>query len=168
MLLSELDVSIKDLYSLGKDDQTNWVNPIKVDISEWLEHLTFNVVLMMVAGKRYFGNGLEGNEEEIRRVKAVFKEFMSLIGAFVASDAIPFVEWLDLEGHLGSMKRVAEEMDGFVEGWVEEHVMRLKNDPNSSRKDFIDVMLSLLKDNSIFGHARETVIKATVMVCLCS
>ncbi|XP_034690478.1 cytochrome P450 CYP82D47-like [Vitis riparia] len=157
VLVSELDVCIRDLYPLGKE--TNWVNPIKVAMSEWLEQLTFNVVLRMVAGKRYVGNGVHGNEEA-RHAIAVIKKFMSLTGAFVASDVIPFVEWMDLQGHLGSMKRVAEQLDPFVEGWVEEHVTKLKSDPGS-RQDFIDVMLSVLKDNSIFGHTRETVIKAT-------
>ncbi|KAJ9697333.1 hypothetical protein PVL29_009230 [Vitis rotundifolia] len=159
VLVSELDVCIRDHYSLGKE--TNWVNPIKVAMSEWLEQLTFNVVLRMVAGKRYFGNGVHGNEEA-RHAIAVIKKFMFLTGVFVASDAIPFVEWMDLQGHLGSMKRVAEQLDPFVEGWVEEHVTKLKSDP-SSRQDFIDLMLSVLKDNSMFGHTRETVIKATVM-----
>ncbi|KAJ9697336.1 hypothetical protein PVL29_009233 [Vitis rotundifolia] len=159
VLVSELDVCIRDLYSLGKE--TNWVNPIKVAMSEWLEQLTFNVVLRMVAGKRYFNNGLHGNEEA-RHAIAAIKKFMSLTGAVVASDVIPFVEWMDLQGHLGSMRRVAEQLDPFVEGWVEEHVTKLKSDP-SSRQDFIDVMLSVLKDNSMFGHTRETVIKATVM-----
>ncbi|WJZ91164.1 hypothetical protein VitviT2T_010263 [Vitis vinifera] len=162
VLVSELDVCIRDLYSLGKE--TNWVNPIKVAMSEWLEQLTFNVVLRMVAGKRYFGNGVHGNEEA-RHAIAVIKKFIFLTGVFVASDAIPFVEWMDLQGHLGSMKRVAEQLDPFVEGWVEEHVTKLKSDP-SSRQDFIDVMLSVLKDNSMFGHRRETVIKATVMTLI--
>lgn len=116
-----------------------------------------------ITGKRYFGKGLQG-DEGARNAKAVIKKFMSLAGAFVASDAIPFIEWMDLGGHLRSMKCVAEQLDSFVEGWVEEHVEKLKSDPNS-RQDFVDVMLSLLKDTSMFGHTRETVIKATVMVC---
>ena len=48
--VSELHAGIKDLYILGKD--YNWVNPKKVVMSVWFEHLTFNVVLRMVAGKR--------------------------------------------------------------------------------------------------------------------
>ena len=49
--VSELDSGIKDLYMLGKDDK--WVNPEKVVMSEWFEYLTFNVILRMIAGKRY-------------------------------------------------------------------------------------------------------------------
>lgn len=52
VLVSELNVCIKDLYSVGED--TNWVNPIKVEMSEWFEQLTFNVILRMVAGRDGF------------------------------------------------------------------------------------------------------------------
>ena len=62
--VSELDAGIKDLYMLGKDN--NWVNPQKVVMSEWFEHLTFNVILRMIAGKRYFNNLVHGGTEEAR------------------------------------------------------------------------------------------------------
>ncbi|XP_034690483.1 cytochrome P450 CYP82D47-like [Vitis riparia] len=115
--------------------------------------------LRMVAGKRYFVNGVQANEEA-RHVIAGFRQFVHLLEACVPSDVLPFLEWIDLDGYLKSMKRVAEQLDTSVQGWVEEHVMKLKSDP-SSRQDFIDVMLSILKDDSVFGHTRETVIKAT-------
>lgn len=162
VLVSEMDVSISDLYSLGKD--TNWENPMKVTMTEWFEHLVFNIVLRMVAGKRYFGNRID-RDEETRHAMAVIKKFMSLLGVFVPSDAIPFIEWMDLLGHLRSMKRTAKDLDALVEGWVEEHVVRLKNDP-SSRQDFTDVLLSVVKDDSTFRHTRKTVIKATIMVLM--
>ena len=159
--VSELHAGIKDLYILGKD--YNWVNPKKVVISEWFEHLNFNVVLRMVAGKRYFNNVVHGGEEA-GSATAVIKKLVPLAGAFVASDVIPFLEWVDLQGHLSSMKQVAKEMDSVLESWVEEHTGRL-NTEASSRQDFVDIMLTKLKDASLFGYSRETIIKATVMVC---
>lgn len=156
--ISELDACIQDLYSLGKDN--NWISPIEVVMSEWFEHLTFNFVLRMIAGKRYFDNAVHGNEEARGAIIAI-KKFLSLSGAFVPSDVFPFLERLDLKGYLGSMKHVAEELDCLVGSWVEEHVMRLKSEPGS-RHDFIDVLLSAVQDTSMFGHSRETVIKATI------
>ncbi|CBI36493.3 unnamed protein product, partial [Vitis vinifera] len=118
----------------------------------------------MIAGKKYFNTSGHGNEEA-RRAIATIQEFLSLAGAFVLSDAIPGVEWMDSQGYLGSMKRVAKEVDSLVGGWVEEHEMRL-NSEGSKRQDLIDVMLSVLEDTSMFGHSRETVIKATVMTLM--
>ncbi|RVW14401.1 Cytochrome P450 82C4 [Vitis vinifera] len=157
--ISELDACIKDLYSLGKDN--NWISPIKVVMSEWFEHLTFNFALRMIAGKRYFDNAVHGNEEA-RGAIITIKKYLSLSGAFVPSDVFPFLERLDLQGYLGSMKHVTEELDRLVGSWVEEHVMRLKSEPGC-RHDFIDVLLSTVQDTSMFGHTRETVIKATIV-----
>lgn len=61
------------------------------------------------------------------------------------------------------MERAAWQLGTCVQDWVEEHVLKLKSDP-CSREDFIDVMLPLLKDDSVFGRTRESVIKATVVL----
>ena len=81
----------------------------------------------------------------------------------MASDVIPFLEWVDLQGHLSSMKLVAKELDSLIESWVEEHRGRLNREA-SSRLDLIDVMLTMLKGASLFHYSRETIIKATVVV----
>ena len=159
--ISELDLSIKALYSLGKD--SNWVDPVKVVMCQWFQNLGFNIVLKMIAGKRSFDDSGHGKAETRRAITAI-QEFLSLSGAFVLSDAIPFVGWMDLQGHLAAMKRVAKEMDSLVGSWVEEHETRL-NSEGSSGQDFIDVMLSVVEDFSTFDHSRETVIKAAVAVC---
>ena len=61
------------------------------------------------------------------------------------------------------MKLVAKEMDSLIESWVKEHTGRLNSEASSSQ-DFIDIMLTKLKDDSLFGYSRETIIKATVLV----
>ena len=83
----------------------------------------------MVVGKRYFVNGVHANEGA-RHVIAGFKQFVHLLEARVPSDVFPFVEWIDLDGYLKSMKRVAKRVDS-VQGGVEEHVMKPKSDPSS-------------------------------------
>ena len=161
LLVSELDAGIKDLYMLGKDN--SWVNPQKVVMSEWFEHLTFNVILRMIAGKRYFNNLVHGVTKEARSAIAAINKLIHLLGATVASDVIPFLEWVDLKGHLSSMKHVSKELDSLLQSWVDEHIGRL-NSEASRRRDFIDVMLTKLKDASLFGYSRQTIIKATILV----
>ena len=152
LLVSELDDGIKDLYMLGKDN--SWVNPQKVVMSEWFEHLTFNVILRMI---------VHGGTEEARSAIAAINKLIHLLGATVASDVIPFLEWVDLKGHLSSMKHVSKELDSLLQSWVDEHIGRL-NSEASRRRDFIDVMLTKLKDASLFGYSRQTIIKATILV----
>ena len=62
------------------------------------------------------------------------------------------------------MKLVAKELDSLIESRVEEHTGRL-NSEASSRLDFKDVMLTMLKDASLLGYSRETIIKAIIVVC---
>ncbi|KAJ9692886.1 hypothetical protein PVL29_011810 [Vitis rotundifolia] len=73
--VSELDLSIKDLYSLGKSNK--WVHPIKIVMSEWFQHLSFNIVLKMIVGKRYFDHSSHGNEEA-RQAIATIQNLLSL------------------------------------------------------------------------------------------
>ena len=87
------------------------------------------------------------------------------------SDAIPWLEWLGVDGHVRSMKRVWKELDLVLVKWLEEH-RRARSECDSSRdftgeKDLMDMMLaSLEEDHAILSrHSRDTAIKATAMVC---
>ncbi|XP_068655287.1 demethylepipodophyllotoxin synthase-like [Aristolochia californica] len=72
---------------------------------ESLKHLR-----AIAVGKRYFGSNITADLEEARRAKQAIGELFVLLGAFVASDADPFLEWLDLKGHISAMKRVFKEL----------------------------------------------------------
>nr|POF07482.1 cytochrome p450 cyp82d47 [Quercus suber] len=86
---------------------------------------------------------------------------MYAAGVPVISDLIPFLKWIDLFGQVKFMKRVAKEFDSLVGSWVDEHTTRVNGDEPSDKLDFIDVMLSKIEENPMFGHTRETIIKAT-------
>ncbi|XP_035541246.1 methyltetrahydroprotoberberine 14-monooxygenase-like [Juglans regia] len=71
----------------------------------------------------------------------------------------------NMQGQVKSMKRVAGELDSLIGSWVEEHTARrLKSDEQNHKPDFIDVMISLIEEDSMFGHTRETIVKATAML----
>uniref|UniRef100_A0A2N9EZV5 Cytochrome P450 n=1 Tax=Fagus sylvatica TaxID=28930 RepID=A0A2N9EZV5_FAGSY len=153
----EVDSLIKDLYLLCKNNEHNHA---KVMISERIERLTFNIITKMIAGKRYFDNAHDGNDEEAERIGNLIKDFMYISGVPVISDLIPFLGCFDLLGQVKSMKRIGRELDSLIGSWVEEHTMRrLKNEPTDN-PDFIDVMLSVIEDDSMFGYTREVLIKA--------
>ncbi|KAG2411268.1 hypothetical protein I3760_Q015400 [Carya illinoinensis] len=166
MQVSEVDTFVKDLYSVCTSNEHN---PVRVVISEWIESLTLNIITKIIAGKRYFGyvNG-RGSDGEAARIGKIISEFMYLAGAPVMIDQIPFLRWFDLQGQVKSMRRVAGELDSLIGSWVEEHTARraLKNDEQSHEPDFIDVMISLIEEDSMCGHTRETIIKATAMILI--
>ena len=98
----------------------------------------------MIAGKIYFDNSGHGNEET-RQVIAMIQKLLSLSRVFVLSNVIPCVEWMDLQGHLGSMKQVAKEVDSLV-GYKsnrEEKHKKMNIRQNTSRKKTFFVFVSL-------------------------
>lgn len=162
--ISEVEIGIQELYS-------SWVQngsrPVLVELNRWLEELTLNMVVRMVAGKRYFGASAAG---EARRCQKAISQFFHLIGMFVVSDALPFLWWLDLQGHEKAMKKTAKELDAILEGWLEEHRKKRASieAKEEEDQDFIDVMLTLQEQGNLsnFQYDPDTSIKSTCLVRL--
>ncbi|XP_062101141.1 xanthotoxin 5-hydroxylase CYP82C4-like [Humulus lupulus] len=166
--ISEISVGIQDLYS-------SWVQngsrPVLVELNRWLEEVTLNMVVRMVAGKRYFGASAASEDSgEARRCQKAISEFFRLIGIFVVSDALPFLWWLDLQGHEKAMKKTAKEWDSILEGWLEEHRKKraCRKGKAEEDQDFIDVMLSLQDEGGLsnFQYDPATSIKSTCLALI--
>ncbi|XP_008796321.2 cytochrome P450 CYP82D47-like [Phoenix dactylifera] len=142
----------------------------RVEMNKWFQELTFNVVVRMVAGKRCFGCGAvdDGGSREARRFTGAMHRMMELLGAFVVSDVVPFLRWMDLGGYERAMKRTAAEMDGIIGGWLREHRQRRSEGRGEGKEDFMDVMLSAIeKEGELFSdHDPDTVIKANSLALI--
>ncbi|KAJ6749397.1 hypothetical protein OIU85_000077 [Salix viminalis] len=154
--VSEIDTCIKELYTTCSN------GPVLVDMSQWFSYVLASVMFRLIAGKKNCG-GIAKESEAFGRA---IKEFFYLGGVLEISDLIPFTGWMDLHGHLKSMKRVAKELDHVVSSWLEEHLQRREAvNVRKEEKDFMDVMLESLAvgDDPIFGYKRETIVKATAL-----
>ncbi|XP_076909832.1 xanthotoxin 5-hydroxylase CYP82C4-like [Bidens hawaiensis] len=163
---SEINSGINELYGRWME---NSGRPVLVEMNKWLEHMMLNIVVMMVAGKRYFGAGGGGDEAE--QCQKAISEFFRLIGIFVVSDAIPCLWWLDLHGYEKEMKKTAKDLDLVLGGWLEEHRQKRKLDLKHDKdnvKDFIDVMLSLEEEGQLSNmeHDSDTSIKSTCLALI--
>ncbi|XP_038713297.1 dimethylnonatriene synthase-like [Tripterygium wilfordii] len=157
---SEIDAFIKDLYIRSKDNQTH------VSIDHLIEHMTFNINLRMLTGKRFNGEVYDDKNSEASRFKKALNQALFLSGVFVVSDFVPSLEWMDFGGYVSSMKSTAKEIDSVLGNWLQERLQRRKEDKEAS-SDFMDVMLSTLEDGEIMsGHTRDTVVKATVLILM--
>ncbi|KAL6977683.1 hypothetical protein U1Q18_026473, partial [Sarracenia purpurea var. burkii] len=97
-------------------------------------------------------------DKEAWRFGAAMDRFMYLVGSLEVSDVIPIpgIEWMDLQGHVKSMKRNAEEMDYFMNKWLEEHYQSEQNGQTKEERDFMDVLVSLFpKGGREYGHKNE-------------
>nr|GLL48306.1 cytochrome P450 CYP82D47-like [Ipomoea trifida] len=161
--VSEVDTSIKELYKLWseKNKDSEHSGRVLVEMKKWFADLTLNVVLQMLAGKRYFGTATVSDENEGRRCQRVLRDVVKFLGAFVPADALPFLGWFDIGGIEKSMKEVAKEMDSLMDEWIQEH--RLKKEARGDEKDFIGGMLSRIEGMDLNGCDTDTIIKSTCL-----
>nr|GMD12256.1 cytochrome P450 CYP82D47-like [Ipomoea batatas] len=159
---AEVEASIGELYStVTGDGRRNRRNnsPVMINVGNWIEKLTLNLMVKMIAGKRYrTTDDSEDDDDEAKRSRKAIVEFLTSSGKSVVSDVIPIplLRWIDIGGSIKSMKRIAAEMDAIISGWIDEHAERR----SESDRDFIDVLLSTVTDDLLeYGH---TIIKATI------
>ncbi|XP_058753855.1 cytochrome P450 82A3-like [Vicia villosa] len=166
--VSEVQTSIKELFDVwsSKRNEHNSSNYVLVDMKQWFTHLTFNMVLRMVVGKRYFGVRTNVDEEEAQRSVKALKEMMRLFGVITVGDVIPCLELFDFGGHVKAMKRTLKELDEVLGEWLKErrHERSLSEKVDGDdNKDIMDVLLSLLDGKTIEGFDCDTIIKATIL-----
>ena len=156
---------LKNLYKLWTKEK-NGPGQILVELKQWFGDMSLNVILRMIAGKRYFGvNHDVVHEKEARCFQKAARDFFNLLGLFVVSDAIPYLRWLDLGGHEKAMKRTAKEIDNILGEWLEEHKRR-RVSGKTKEQDFMDVMLSVTDGADLGGYDPDTVNKARCLVCV--
>ncbi|XP_027359276.1 cytochrome P450 82A3-like [Abrus precatorius] len=161
--VSEVQTSIKELFNVWRSKK-NESNYALVEMKQWFAHLTFNMVIRMVAGKRYFGAMDEANEEKAKRFMENIREFMRLMGTFTVADGAPFLRWLDLGGYEKAMKATAKKFDKVLSEWLEEHKQnKALGGKAEGDRDFMDVMLSALNGTQIDGFDADTICKATTL-----
>ncbi|KAG2380939.1 Cytochrome P450 [Vigna angularis] len=157
---------VKNLYSsMTVSSAKNVKGSTEVAISNLLEHMTFNIIVRMIAGKRFGGDTSNDEDNEAWKLRKAIKDATYLSGVFVVADAIPSLSWFDFQGHLSFMKRTAMKLDSILERWLQEHVKtrgEMKN--GGCERDFMDVMLSSFEEENICGYKRDIVIKATSLI----
>ncbi|KAJ0980322.1 hypothetical protein J5N97_008577 [Dioscorea zingiberensis] len=161
---AEVDTCMKELFTLCNSCDQNPNHVAKVDMKQWFGHLNYNIVVQMVAGKRYFGSG--SASEEAWRFRDAATQFFHLLLSFVPSDMFPFLAWMDIGGYVKAMKKASKEMDDVMDGLVEEHRKRRACGEVNEHPDFIDLMLSALEGEKLEGFDWKTVIKTTSLTLI--
>ncbi|OIS99309.1 cytochrome p450 82c4, partial [Nicotiana attenuata] len=167
---SEVDCCIKELYSFCNNNNNNF--PTQVNLSSWFEHITCNIIIRMLAGKRFSSSVNEQSGTKEMQFKESIKKALFLGGSFVVSDVIPSLEWMDIGGHIKAMKQTFNEVDSVFDIWLKEHIQKRKDCDNSNtgddhQSDFIDVMLSTLPEETmVSGYDRDAIIKATTLILI--
>ncbi|KAL5704970.1 hypothetical protein ACHQM5_023325 [Ranunculus cassubicifolius] len=163
--ISEITMSITELYQIYREKCNESYEPVSVELKQWFNDLTLNVIVRMIAGKRYLrapSVRLEDGDEG-KQLQKVVKDFFRLVGLFVVADAIPCLGWLDFKGHLKAMKKTAKDIDSILGRWLEEHRQNILADGSKTEQDFMYVLLSILGDAKISHYESDVAIKG---ICL--
>ncbi|CAN1274266.1 Cytochrome P450 81Q32 [Linum perenne] len=132
-----------------------------VEMKTRLSGLSMNVVMRMVAGKRYFGTEEKEGEDEGKRFQDVISEVFVLSGASNPADFLPMLRWVvDLKGMEKRMWNVLAKFDGFFQGLIDE---RRKKD-YSIGKTMIDSFLRLQESDP--KTYSDDIIKGQVMTMI--
>ncbi|XP_058730336.1 cytochrome P450 81Q32-like [Vicia villosa] len=130
----------------------------KVDLKTKTLELSFNIMLRVISGKRYYGEGdgvaLGGKEFQI-----LLNEYIELLGSGNLNDYFSILKWIDFQGNKKKMVKLMKKMDTFLQKLVDE---KRRNWSNEERNmTLIDVMLDLQQKEPEFYT--EEIVKGVIL-----
>uniref|UniRef100_A0A7N0UBF0 Cytochrome P450 n=1 Tax=Kalanchoe fedtschenkoi TaxID=63787 RepID=A0A7N0UBF0_KALFE len=137
-----------------------------VNMKQEFFDLTMNVMMRMIAGKRYFGEKVE-DAEAAKKILWIVKETFLLSAATNLGDYVPVVRWLGMGSTEKQIAALQKGRDAFMQSLVDEHrLQKLKDDgkqePNP--KTMIQVLLSLQETEP--EYYSDTIIKNLMLTLL--
>ncbi|KAJ1693391.1 hypothetical protein LUZ63_010089 [Rhynchospora breviuscula] len=115
----------------------------RLDFRKMIFELMINVMMMLIAAKRLYGDKIEDVEETQKFREAVWGWF-ELSGAANVEDFIPLLRILDLQGVMKKLKWFTELIEEMAQKIIEEH----RQEGIGKRKTMIGRMLELGKRES--------------------
>lgn len=138
--------------------------PIK--LGQLLNVCTTNALARVMLGKRVFADGTGGIDPQAEEFKSMVVEMMVVAGVFNIGDFIPALDWMDIQGVAGKMKKLHARFDAFLTSILEEH----KRKGIAKTKDHGDLLSTLIslenEEDDNGGKLTDTEIKALLLVRL--
>ncbi|KAI9156147.1 hypothetical protein LWI28_001295 [Acer negundo] len=113
---------------------------MKVELRPLLTELTFNNIMRMVSGKRYYCEDVT-NDEEAKQFQEIIAEVFANTAVSNPVDFLPVLSWLDNGDLEKRVSKLGKRMDVFLQGLIEE--LRKNNNGSQSQNTMIDHLLSL-------------------------
>ncbi|CAN6721677.1 unnamed protein product [Malus baccata var. baccata] len=114
-----------------------------LDMKSTFFELTLNVLMRMIAGKRYYGEQTE-KSEEAQLFKEIVIETFELSGATNIGDFMPVLKHLGVTGLEKKLVLLQKRRDKFMQNLIEEHRKLQRGSVSEQRsKSMVDVLLDL-------------------------
>uniref|UniRef100_A0A9I9DDC3 Cytochrome P450 81E8-like n=1 Tax=Cucumis melo TaxID=3656 RepID=A0A9I9DDC3_CUCME len=122
-----------------------------VDMRTEFFELMFNIMMRMIAGKRYYGEAVVADSEEGRRFQEIQEETFRLSGKTNLGDFLRVVKWVGLsKGIENRLRELQIRRDDWMQSLIEEHRKKMDNAHSSS-------------SSSIQGDAKKTMIEVLLL-----
>ncbi|KAJ4829672.1 hypothetical protein Tsubulata_047989 [Turnera subulata] len=149
----EVKILLRKLYHASKHGFS------KVGLRSVLMDMTYNSIMRMVAGKRYYGEDVE-DIEGAREFKDIIREYTKYAGMANLGDCFPVLERLiGCNGFVKKLVKLSNRMDLFMQNLIEEHRANYK-DGNT----MIDHLLALQESQP--EYYTDGIIKGFILTIL--
>ncbi|GMP84426.1 hypothetical protein CsSME_00037960 [Camellia sinensis var. sinensis] len=132
----------------------------RVELKSKFSELTFNIIMKMIAGKRYYGDDDEelSNNEEAKEFREIMRQAFEYSGASYPGDFLPVLKWIDYQSFEKNLGRLHKKMDAFLQGLIDEHRR------DKSKNTMIDHLLSLQESQP--DYYTDDIIKGLIEVMI--
>lgn len=154
----EVKLLLRNLYRISSHSF------VEVEMKSRLSELSFNIIMRMVTGKRYFGAEVENNEQA-KHFRHIIREMFELSGASNPGDFLPILQWIDFQNVEKKMLKLQKSADEVLQSLIDEcrNKCRDSHPEVAGRKTIIDSMLSMQEVEP--EYYRDEIIKGIILVC---
>lgn len=145
-----------------------------VDMKSVFVDLMMNVMMRMIAGKRYFGDQDVEDDEERKTFQNIVAETFLLGGATNLGDFLPVLRWVGYGGIEKKLKQLHRKRDDFMQRLVEGHKKKLTvmgddcgggdGDEIGKTKTMIEVLLKLQESEP--DYYKDELIRSIMLTLL--
>ncbi|KAL8057283.1 hypothetical protein ABFS82_04G175700 [Erythranthe guttata] len=157
---------VQSFRSVRKDETALFVEKIReysssleknvVNLSEMFSELTNDGICRSAFGRKY------GDSENGGKSMSLLAEFLELLGIISIGDIFPWLGWISRVNGLDKrVRRVAKELDDFLEGLIRERMEKPEGGKNGG--NFIDIVLEIFNDKASGFSVDRDSIKALIL-----
>ncbi|KAF3443538.1 hypothetical protein FNV43_RR13224 [Rhamnella rubrinervis] len=154
----EIRSLIRRQFLLSHENQT------VVEMKSMFFELTLNVMMRMIAGKRYYGDNVT-DAEEARMFQEIVRDTFRLGAATNISDFLPLLRWVGSRGYEKKLIELHKSRDGFMQKLIDEHKARAnRGSQQDNRKTMIEVLLGLQESEP--DYYTDEIVRGMMVVLL--
>ncbi|CAI9101960.1 OLC1v1000134C1 [Oldenlandia corymbosa var. corymbosa] len=166
--VDEVKLMLRRLFleaSSTREKQTS-----RVEMRTVFFELTLNVMMRMIAGKRYYaGKNDEVDDEAAKRFREIVSETARVAGVSNLGDFLPILRWLNLDRLDSRLKGLQEKRDGFMQELIQEfkvngNKINHEEGRGEKNKTLMEVLLGLQENDP--EYYTDELIKSLILVLL--